>query len=120
MQNFSDQRESKRVPVEFKVDFLKEGNFLFENATNISEHGIFLETDQPMELGTVVHLKFTLPDSGVEIEARAEVMWINPVKENAKKNYHPGMGLKFVQLSDLDRQSILAVIKKLALLESMS
>lgn len=119
MKSIDELRISKRIPAEFKVDFKKEGNFLFENATNISEHGIFVETTTPMELGTIVDLKFVLPESDSEIQAHAEVMWINPVKEGQNESYHPGMGLKFVKLSDLDRQTILAIVKKLAVIDNM-
>jgi len=102
--------------VSMKVDWQAEGNFLFENATNISEHGIFIETKKPLDPGTKLNLQFKIPDSKTNVEVLGEVIWTNPVRPEAGKNHNPGMGVRFVNLSEIDRETILSLIKRLAVL----
>ncbi|MCB1197085.1 MAG: TIGR02266 family protein [Bdellovibrionota bacterium] len=111
-----DKRESKRVPIKFQVDFHSDGHFLIEYATNISEQGIFIQTNQPMKKGTRVELEFSLPDSKLKIKALGTVAWVNPYRNNPEKDYNPGMGIQFENLSDIDRETLLNCIKKVAVL----
>ena len=112
----SEQRGAQRVHVKLKVDWQCEGNFLFENATNISEHGIFIQTEKPMAAGTMIDLQFKIPHSPKQIEVLGEVIWINPVRTDASANYNPGMGIRFVNLKEIDRDTILSLIKRIAVL----
>ena len=109
-------RISSRVPVKFQVDYKSEGNFLFENATNISEHGVFIHTNKTLEPGTVVELQFTIPESKEKLKIKGEVMWVNPYRKEQEKNYNPGMGVRFESLNELDKQILLAAIKTIAVL----
>ncbi|MEZ4705131.1 MAG: TIGR02266 family protein [Bdellovibrionota bacterium] len=111
-----EQRSVKRVPFKLKVDYKAEGNFLYENATNISEHGIFIETKKPLKPGTVLQLQFTLPESRKTLKVMGMVKWINPFRENADENYNPGMGVQFESLGDIDREMLLNAIKRIAVL----
>lgn len=117
MKQNNEQRASKRVPLALKVDWRSEGTFLFENATNISEHGIFIETPSPMKIGTVLDLEFSLPDSKAKIKTTGEVAWINPVRSKTQENLNPGMGIRFLNLSEVDRETILTLVKKIAVLD---
>ncbi len=97
-----------------RVDWKCEGHFLFENATNISEHGIFVEINKPLPPGTLLNLEFSLPDSKEKIKAMGEVIWVNSLKGDS----NPGMGVRFVNLNDIDRETILTLIKKIAVLHT--
>lgn len=112
----SEQRTTDRVPVKLQVDCQSEGLFLFENATNISEHGVFINTNKPMKKGTVLELLFTIPETKSKIKVRGEVMWINPVREEEEKNYNPGMGVRFEKLNEIDKEILLSAIKRIAVL----
>jgi type IV pilus assembly protein PilZ len=111
-----EKRRAQRVPLSLKVDWRSEGNFLFENATNISEHGIFIETKKLMDPGTRINLEFTLPDSAQKMEILGEVIWTNPVRPESDQNHNPGMGIRFLNLRDIDRETILSLVKRLAVL----
>jgi type IV pilus assembly protein PilZ len=111
-----EKRSSRRVPFKFKVDWKSEGTFLYENATNISEHGIFIETDKPMDPGTTIELQFTSPETQKKIEVLGEVAWVNPLRPAKKDNYNPGMGIRFVNLKEIDKETILSLIKRIAVL----
>ena len=116
MKKINDKRTTKRIPIDLQVDYEYEGNFLFENATNISEHGIFIETTSPQQPGTSVKLQFKLPASEKKIEVLGEVIWVNPHRAGASKDYNPGMGIKFVNLKEVDRDKILSLVKRIAVL----
>jgi len=116
MKKKSEQRTSTRVPVKLQVDWKSEGHFLFENASNISEHGIFIETLHPMKIGTRLELQFSVPHVSRKIEVLGEVTWINPHRKDDDENLNPGMGVRFLNLSELDRETILSLIKRVAVL----
>jgi type IV pilus assembly protein PilZ len=105
------RRQDIRIPIALKVDMeVPNDHYLFEYSTNLSQSGIFIQTDDPLEPGTLVQLQFTLPDAHL-IRTRGEVMWVNEDDE-----VEPGMGIKFMGLSLEDRERILTAIKKIAIL----
>jgi len=109
-------RNSSRVPTTLQVDCKSEGHFLFENATNISEHGVFIHTDKPMKPGTLVELQFTLPESDERLKVLGKVMWVNPFRKDQEKNHNPGMGIRFENLNEIDKATLLNAIKRIAVL----
>ncbi len=116
MKRKSERRTTRRAGLKLKVDYEYEGNFLFENATNISEHGIFIETEEPQQPGTSVKLQFELPQTKKKIEVKGKVIWINPAKPGADEDYNPGMGIKFLNLNESDRDTIISLVKRIAVL----
>jgi len=112
----SERRSRKRIPLKIKVDCQYEGNFLFENATNISEHGIFIETREPKKPGTLIKLQFQIAESSKKIEVLGEVIWVNPYRAGSGKDYNPGMGVRFKNLKETDKDKILSVVKRIAVL----
>lgn len=105
------KRLDLRVPIQLKVDVEYPNNhYLFEYSSNLSQSGIFIHTDNPLEPGTHVHLAFLLPDKHA-IRTRGEVIWVNDDDES-----ECGMGVKFLGLNIDDRERILTAIKKIAIL----
>jgi uncharacterized protein (TIGR02266 family) len=111
-----DNRGSKRIPITLKVDCQCEGNFLFENATTLREHGIFIDTNEPMTAGTMIDRQVPLPDEQKAVEVLGEVIWTNPVRPNRQQNHNPGMGIRFVNMKEVDKDTILTLIKRIAVL----
>lgn len=108
-----DKRREPRIPIQLKVDVESPNNhYLFEYSTNLSQNGIFIQTMDPEQPGTLVNIQFSLPDNHI-IRTRGEVIWVNSVEEVEDE---PGMGIKFIGISNDDRDSILAALKKLAIL----
>ncbi len=112
----SEQRTSNRVTTKLKVDCKSEGHFLYENATNISEHGVFIHTDKPMKQGTMIELEFTIPESNEKLKVLGKVMWVNPYRKEEEKNHNPGMGVRFENLTEIDKETLLGAIKRVAVL----
>ena len=68
-----------------------------------------------MSPGTMIDLQFTLPDTEKAIEVLGEVIWTNPVRPDAK-NHNPGMGIRFVNMAEIDKEKVLTLIKRIAVL----
>lgn len=76
---------------------------------NISESGIFLASDIPMQVGTRAFLSFTLPN-GAEVRTSGEVVRIKQdAAKSAQKNpVRLGVGVRFLDLTDDQRRRISA------------
>jgi uncharacterized protein (TIGR02266 family) len=95
----ADKRKYPRVPFSVKVTNHVSGSFSYYQATNISVGGMFLKADEPLPVGAVLDLRFSLPDSDNrerEIKAQAQVVRVQPPSPDGQ--YHSGMGVKFISL----------------------
>lgn len=98
-----DRRGSDRVDIEMWVEESRERETYFQRCTNLSAGGLFLDRTIPHPVGTVVRLRFTLPDHGAPIETRGEIV-------NAADGERLGMGVKFLDLSEDLRARIAAFV----------
>lgn len=115
----SDRRSADRVDVTWSVDCETEDTFLYANITNISEVGIFVRTDEPLEVGTRLTLKFAPPGSRDALVLKGQVQWINPIRMLAS-NPNPGMGIRFIDLSQESRERLIDVVRTIAYVRSSS
>ena len=94
-----NKRKNLRVPILVtQVKGEHEGKVFFGYAKNISRVGIFIQTISPKEEGAIFRIEFKLPETGIMITCSAEVIWARNFMPKAI--YEPGMGLKFVDLSE--------------------
>lgn len=70
-----ERRRYFRQPVKMEVKVVLENKTLTATSTNISEGGIALLLKEALPKGATPHLKFTLPQSSIQIEVEAEVAW---------------------------------------------
>ena len=109
----SDRRIIQRFPVDFRVDFIHNEDYMISCSRDISMDGMFINTSSPAPVGTHVNLIF--PDEGHhDVEVAALVVW------NREKDMHrkPGMGVQFLSplpqavkknfFKDIDRIVILS------------
>ena len=112
----SDRRSAERIEVTWSVDCETEETFLYANITNISEMGIFVHTQEPLEVGTRLTLKFAPP--GLEsFVVSGQVQWVNLVRMLAD-NPNPGMGIRFVNLTRETRERLVEVVRTIAYVRS--
>lgn len=112
-----DRRKSQRILVDLEVDYQCEDTFLFAYITDLSAFGIFIRTNNPEPPGTRLNLRFRLPEENVTMALEGEVIWINAFRPGDFNNLNPGMGVKFVDLSDEDKAQVLDLIRKVAYLD---
>lgn len=108
----SERRSHDRFPVGWSVDCTTDDTFLFASITNISEMGIFIQTKEPVALGTEMVLSFS-PPGHPPFKLRGTVAWINAYRENGD-NPNPGMGIRFIDLGTEERERIVEVIHTIA------
>jgi type IV pilus assembly protein PilZ len=110
-----DRRSSPRVDVLWSVDCETEETFLYASITNISEMGIFVQTNEPLAVGTAVILRFA-PGHGCEpFILNGVVQWVNRSRPQ-QHSPNPGMGIRFASLTLPDRERIVASIRTIAYL----
>lgn len=76
---------------------------------DVSAGGAFVRSDLLFEVGEEFVLAFELP-SGRTIKARGRVVRV--ARELGDEGGVPGMGIQFVDLSDADREAILALTSR--------
>jgi Tfp pilus assembly protein PilZ len=95
------RRRDERVTI--NKEFESFDAFIHEYVTNISRTGVFIRSKQPLEVGTVVNLRFTVIMDDIEtIEGQGKVV---RVEEDP-----PGMGVVFTQLSRYSKELILKLL----------
>ena len=95
------KRVLKRVPFVAKIEAQAGGFPFIAIAEDISEGGVRVKTTNPLEENSVVHLKFTLPNSDREITANGVVRHVTP---------GAAMGVQFSDLEGSDLDAIKAYI----------
>jgi type IV pilus assembly protein PilZ len=109
-----DRRQYERFETSISVDYSSGDTFLFSYIQNISEMGIFIRSDDPLPIGTMLQLRFA-PDGQEPIELRGEVTWVNPYRPFGD-NLNPGMGVRFNELEPDMRERIVALVRTVAYL----
>jgi type IV pilus assembly protein PilZ len=109
-----ERRLHERFDTAISVDYSSGETFLFSYIQNISEMGIFIRSDEPFPIGTVLELRFA-PDGQEPIELAGEVTWVNPYRPFGD-NLNPGMGVRFQDLSAEMRERIVSLVRTVAYL----
>ena len=79
-------------------------------ASTVGGGGIFIEQMHPLNEGTEVSLELYMPGSRNIIPTRARVVWAR--RGFVQKISYPGMGLKFVAISERDRAELIQFVEK--------
>jgi uncharacterized protein (TIGR02266 family) len=91
------RREHSRFCVDLDVTVGSDHNFYAGFAENLSAGGVFIATHKLKPVGSKIELSINLPD-GVQMQALGEVRWIRVFNETS--DTPPGMGVKFIDVSD--------------------
>lgn len=96
------KHERKRVSLLVQYRFNSLEDFLAEYATNLSPGGIFIATDEPSPIGTMLYLQFSLKDGSRLIEGMGRVAHIQEPTAGQPR----GMGIEFVQFDERSMELI--------------
>jgi uncharacterized protein (TIGR02266 family) len=95
------QRKHERVTINH--EFRDVDQFIVEYVQNISQGGVFIRTDTPLPVGTLVNLRFTVIMDELEtIEGVGKVVWVAP----SGSQKQAGMGVVFTQLTSYSQKLI--------------
>ncbi len=112
----TDRREWQRVLVDIEVDYGNEENYLFAYIRDISATGIFVRTNSPEQPGTRLNVRFKAGEHE-QLALEGEVIWINTYRPDDADNLHPGMGIRFIGLTNHQREHLATLVKTFAVLE---
>lgn len=99
-----ERRGPRRLPLEVQIEYESTEDFLTDYTANLSLGGMFIRTDNPLELDTRFRLSFRLPEGDRNIETVAVVRW--RVAPGTNGPMTPGMGVRFETLSPADRRAV--------------
>jgi uncharacterized protein (TIGR02266 family) len=105
------RRAFPRYNARFAVRFSSVQEFVLEYAANISAGGLFVQTDNPPPLKTVVRVEMELPGGGGPVPARGLVVHRVTKEEAQKRGTSAGVGLQFIDADDSFRGRIDAAIE---------
>jgi uncharacterized protein (TIGR02266 family) len=108
-----DRRATARYPARFAVRFGTVDEFKREYATNISAGGLFIHTEAPPEMNSLIDVELELP-GGTPVSGKALVVHRVSPAEAAQRNVEPGVGVQFVQADDRFRERIDVFVAELA------
>lgn len=74
---------------------------------NISEGGLFLQSDQLKPIGTKLHFEFRVQDGGETISGFGIVRWVESDPSRRK-----GMGIQFVEINPEGKKILSELFKK--------
>ena len=100
----AERRHHARAEIRWPVTIRTAQEVIEANLRNLGAGGAYIHCDQTPEVGESVTLTITPPDSS-PIEITAEVVW-------AGKVLALGMGVRFIEISDQDRQFIFETVSE--------
>jgi uncharacterized protein (TIGR02266 family) len=109
----ADRRTHLRVPGKYEINFINEGDYLISFSKDISVDGMFIRTDSAPAVGELTTLTFSIGDIQ-DISVDAKVVWVN----DSRSTTDPGMGVQFVNPPRKLKDTILNIIKRVAVLEN--
>jgi hypothetical protein len=111
--NGGNLRKHPRSAISFPVSVSDATNrvsgMIHFDTQDISVGGAFIRSDLLFEIGEELAIAFTLP-AGSAVQARARVVRV--ARDTGDDGVAAGMGIQFVQLSDSDRDAILALVQR--------
>ncbi|NNL65290.1 MAG: TIGR02266 family protein [Myxococcales bacterium] len=109
-QTGSERRKASRTEAVIPVDYSTVDEFFSEFTTNINEGGMFVGTDNPHPVDTLVTLQFHLPECAEPCSVTGRVVW---VRQTADAEGPRGMGIEFEALDDTTRSQINGLVRDL-------
>jgi uncharacterized protein (TIGR02266 family) len=102
----ADKRKNLRSPLLILKVKIDDGDKVFFGyAKNISKSGLFISTVNPQEPGSLFKIEVPLPEPlNSSVQCEAEVVWKRHYTRGGP--YEPGMGLRFLDISDEVADSI--------------
>ncbi len=105
-------RQYRRIPAEITVAVKKrsaspaETGQILSRIQDIGENGVFVSTDEPMPIGSIVELDFSLVKDGGRVHAFGLVRWLSEPPQT------PGMGVQFVEVDEQGIRTLRDFVQK--------
>ncbi len=84
-----DEREAPRRSCTIAVNFETQGTSFQDTILDISAAGVFIKTDETLDVGQGLSLRFSFPGAEEDLDITGEIVWRSP----------RGIGVKFFDLT---------------------
>ena len=103
-------RDSRRIPIELRVQLKYDrfSGFISEMSANLSPGGMFIQSDRPEPVGSLLDFELRLGDGFELLRGRGLVAWVRSVDDGEGRP--PGMGVRFLGLTQQGRELIQKVV----------
>jgi uncharacterized protein (TIGR02266 family) len=98
-----NKRRAPRKPFKLEVSYAEEARLsdcTVSYTFNVSAGGLFLETENPLPLGTNLEIKLSLPENNHAINCKGRVAWVNFITSPIRSDHPTGMGVEFLCLEE--------------------
>ena len=106
-------RIEPRAPKVFSLTYKDKKSFVKAFTGNISNGGLFINTEKPLQQGEKFLLRLQLPGLNEPLKINSEVAWVRGSSSAAEPGV-PGMGIKFLEMSPPDREKLTKYIQDIA------
>ncbi len=103
-------RGEARLPIPIPVDCTTDNAFFTGHLLNLSASGLFLHTSVKLQAGTIVILKFSLPNSDKVMDVNGLVKWYHCLPSH--ENIFGGAGVCFLNLSPENQESLREFVQR--------
>ena len=100
-----------RLEYELPVSYRTVSGFVTDWAVNISRGGLFINTQKPLPVGTLVRLIISLPGTEFPFDLTGRVTRVN--ESHLAPNQVPGMAVEFVDVDDEKRSRLEEFVERL-------
>jgi uncharacterized protein (TIGR02266 family) len=104
-------RKSERLQHELLVAYRTVDGFITDWAVNISRGGIFINTRNPLAVGSVVRLIVSLPDAAFPFDLTGKVIRTHAL--GSSEGEVPGMGIEFMDVDEEKRARLERFVDRL-------
>lgn len=106
-----ETRSQARVSLSFHVRYRTTDGTSYEGlASGIGGGGLFIESHEPLPVGTKLFLEFSLPGNAAEwLEAKGVVAWVCPKSD--QYTFSSGMGISFTDIAADVRSRVLDLVR---------
>ncbi len=104
-----ERRRWERTDLLVRVDYKTVDELFSEFARNINEGGLYVETEEPPQVGSSVALEFKIPGSEDPIQVMGRVVRTS----SGSATEPPGMGIEFENLDEQSRDLINELVRGL-------
>ena len=98
--------------MELRVEYERLNQFFADYTRNISQGGLFIRTQKPLEPGKVLTFRITVPKLEEPFVLRGSVRWVI-TPDQASEDDPAGMGIAFLYGSERERIAIESRIEEL-------
>jgi uncharacterized protein (TIGR02266 family) len=105
----SSRRLSLRVPAHLEVTFEDADGFARAYLRNISEGGVYVESERPMRMRDRFQLTIVVRQPGETLELPVEVVWVNG-NPSPSSGLKPGVGVAWLDLTPANKEIIKGIV----------